>query len=203
MTFAGVRKALSGSTFYGCFGWTPMRKLSSKQNKKTERRNIFQIAVCDRQCTTQCAPAYHRFFPRKKLVKSQFDIKNGTTQPAQVTPISTHRPNNFNHQKKKNKFQLVFLVQNKFYKKTKMCAKKENKVTPRKKLHQKTSRKICQKRKEKILTKEKTRKIYLKQKNIMTKVKIPPEDRIYDRDGYWLRAACVCVKDHSENEVRF
>ena len=37
----------------------------------------------------------------------------------------------------------------------------------------------------------------------MTKVKIPPEDRIYDRDGYWLRAACVCVKDHSENEVRF
>ena len=36
----------------------------------------------------------------------------------------------------------------------------------------------------------------------MTKVKIPPEDRIYDRDGYWLRAACVCVKDHSENEVR-
>jgi len=35
----------------------------------------------------------------------------------------------------------------------------------------------------------------------MTKVKIPPEDRIYDRDGYWLRAACVCVKDHSENEV--
>ena len=84
-----------------------------------------------------------------------------------------------------------------------MCAKKENKVTPRKKLHQKTSRKICQKRKEKILTKEKTRKIYLKQKNIMTKVKIPPEDRIYDRDGYWLRAACVCVKDHSENEVRF
>ena len=45
-----------------------------------------------------------------------------------------------------------------------MCAKKENKVTPRKKLHQKTSRKICQKRKEKILTKEKTRKNLLKQK---------------------------------------
>jgi diphosphoinositol-polyphosphate diphosphatase len=35
----------------------------------------------------------------------------------------------------------------------------------------------------------------------MTKVKIPPEDRIYDSDGYWLRAACVCVKDHSESEV--
>ena len=82
-----------------------------------------------------------------------------------------------------------------------MCAKKENKVTPRWKLHQKTSRKICQKRK-KILTK-KNKKNLLKQKNIMTKVKIPPEDRIYDRDGYWLRAACVCVKDHSENEVRF
>ena len=60
---------------------------------------------------------------------------------------------------------------------------------------------------------EKKRKKYLQRKNkknllktkkyIMTKVKIPPEDRIYDRDGYWLRAACVCVKDHSENEVRF
>ena len=36
----------------------------------------------------------------------------------------------------------------------------------------------------------------------MTKVKLPPEDRIYDVDGYWLRAACVCVKDHSETEVR-
>ena len=83
-----------------------------------------------------------------------------------------------------------------------MCAKKENKVTPRWKLHQKTSRKICQKRKKNTY-KEKTRKIYLNKKNIMTKVKIPPEDRIYDRDGYWLRAACVCVKDHSENEVRF
>ena len=35
----------------------------------------------------------------------------------------------------------------------------------------------------------------------MTKVKIPPQDRIYDVDGYWLRAACVCVKDHSETEV--
>ena len=37
----------------------------------------------------------------------------------------------------------------------------------------------------------------------MTKVKIPPEDRIYDVDGYWLRAACVCVKDQSETEVSF
>ena len=54
---------------------------------------------------------------------------------------------------------------------------------------------FVRKEKKKILTKK-------KQKNIMTKVKIPPEDRIYDRDGYWLRAACVCVKDHSENEVR-
>ena len=35
----------------------------------------------------------------------------------------------------------------------------------------------------------------------MTKVKIPPEERIYDVDGYWLRAACVCVKDQSETEV--
>ena len=35
----------------------------------------------------------------------------------------------------------------------------------------------------------------------MTKVKIPREDRIYDVDGLWLRAACVCVKDHSETEV--
>jgi len=35
----------------------------------------------------------------------------------------------------------------------------------------------------------------------MTKVKTPPANRIYDVDGYWLRAACVCVKDHSENEV--
>ena len=35
----------------------------------------------------------------------------------------------------------------------------------------------------------------------MTKVKIPPEERIYDVDGYWLRAACVCVKDQSESEV--
>lgn len=25
--------------------------------------------------------------------------------------------------------------------------------------------------------------------------------RIYDTDGYWLRAACVCVKDSSESEV--
>lgn len=39
-----------------------------------------------------------------------------------------------------------------------MCAKKENKVTPRWKLHQKTSRKICQKRKEKLLTKKKQEK---------------------------------------------
>ena len=35
----------------------------------------------------------------------------------------------------------------------------------------------------------------------MTKVKIPPEERIYDVDGFWLRAACVCVKDQSETEV--
>ena len=36
----------------------------------------------------------------------------------------------------------------------------------------------------------------------MTKVKIPPEERIYDTDGYWLRASCVCVKDQTESEVR-
>jgi diphosphoinositol-polyphosphate diphosphatase len=35
----------------------------------------------------------------------------------------------------------------------------------------------------------------------MTKVKIAPEDRIYDVDGYWLRAACVCIRDDSEAEV--
>ena len=35
----------------------------------------------------------------------------------------------------------------------------------------------------------------------MTKVKIAPEDRIYDPDGYWRRAACVCVRDDSESEV--
>jgi len=27
------------------------------------------------------------------------------------------------------------------------------------------------------------------------------EARIYDTDGYWLRAACVCVKDSNESEV--
>ena len=36
---------------------------------------------------------------------------------------------------------------------------------------------------------------------IMTKVKTAPEDRIYDVDGFWLRAACVCVKDQKEMEV--
>ena len=36
---------------------------------------------------------------------------------------------------------------------------------------------------------------------IMTKVKCPPEEKIYDDDGFWLRAACVCVKDQSETEV--
>ena len=35
----------------------------------------------------------------------------------------------------------------------------------------------------------------------MTKVKCPPEEKIYDDDGFWLRAACVCVKDQSETEV--
>jgi len=59
---------------------------------------------------------------------------------------------------------------------------------------------FVRKEKKKYLQR-KNKKNLLKQKNIMTKVKIPPEDRIYDRDGYWLRAACVCVKDHSENEV--
>ena len=82
MTFAGVKKALSGSTFYGCFGWKPMRKLSSKQNKKKLRGIYFRS-----RCATGSALHSVRlliivFFPRKKLVKSQFDIKNGTiTQP--------------------------------------------------------------------------------------------------------------------------
>ena len=35
----------------------------------------------------------------------------------------------------------------------------------------------------------------------MTKVKSSVDERIYDVDGYWLRAACVCVKDDSEAEV--
>jgi hypothetical protein len=26
-------------------------------------------------------------------------------------------------------------------------------------------------------------------------------DRIYDCEGFWLRAACVCVRDDSESEV--
>ena len=34
------------------------------------------------------------------------------------------------------------------------------------------------------------------------KIKTPPEDRIYDvDDGFFLRAASVCVKDHNESEV--
>lgn len=34
------------------------------------------------------------------------------------------------------------------------------------------------------------------------KIKTPPEDRIYDdNDGFFLRAASVCVKDHNESEV--
>ena len=35
----------------------------------------------------------------------------------------------------------------------------------------------------------------------MTKVKTNPEDRIYDTDGYWLRAACVCVRGDDEREA--
>ena len=35
----------------------------------------------------------------------------------------------------------------------------------------------------------------------MTKVKMSPDDRIYDSDGLWLRSACVCVRDESESEV--
>ena len=34
------------------------------------------------------------------------------------------------------------------------------------------------------------------------KIKTPPEDRIYDDDdGFFLRAASVCVKDQNESEV--
>ena len=38
---------------------------------------------------------------------------------------------------------------------------------------------------------------------IMTnKIKTPPEDRIYDDDdGFFLRAASVCVRDQNESEV--
>ena len=39
--------------------------------------------------------------------------------------------------------------------------------------------------------------------HIMTnKIKTPPEDRIYDDDdGFFLRAASVCVRDQNESEV--
>ena len=37
----------------------------------------------------------------------------------------------------------------------------------------------------------------------MAKVKIPPEGKIYDSDGFWLRAAAVCVRDESESEVSY
>ena len=34
------------------------------------------------------------------------------------------------------------------------------------------------------------------------KIKTPPEDRIYDDDdGFFLRAASVCVRDKNESEV--
>ena len=34
------------------------------------------------------------------------------------------------------------------------------------------------------------------------KIKTPPEDRIYDDDdGFFLRAASVCVRDQNESEV--
>ena len=36
---------------------------------------------------------------------------------------------------------------------------------------------------------------------MMTKVKTPPEDLIYDIDHFFLRAACVCVRDETEAEV--
>ena len=62
---------------------------------------------------------------------------------------------------------------------------------------------LSEKKRKKYLQRKNKKNLLKTKKNIMTKVKIPPEDRIYDRDGYWLRAACVCVKDHSENEVRF
>ena len=35
------------------------------------------------------------------------------------------------------------------------------------------------------------------------KVELPIEERIYDSNGFLLRAACVCVKDSSENEVNY
>lgn len=39
-------------------------------------------------------------------------------------------------------------------------------------------------------------------RNNISKVKIPPEGKIYDSDGFWLRAAAVCVRDDSESEVK-
>ena len=36
------------------------------------------------------------------------------------------------------------------------------------------------------------------------KIKTPPEDRIYDDDdGFFLRAASVCVRDQNESEVLY
>lgn len=91
---------------------------------------------------------------------------------------------------------------NKFYKKQKCVPKKKIKLLLVGNYIRRHQERFVRKEKKKYLQR-KNKKNLLKQKNIMTKVKIPPEDRIYDRDGYWLRAACVCVKDHSENEVRF
>ena len=35
------------------------------------------------------------------------------------------------------------------------------------------------------------------------KVELPIEERIYDSNGFLLRAATVCVKDSSESEVKY
>ena len=43
---------------------------------------------------------------------------------------------------------------------------------------------------------------FAKDTNMTDKIKTPPEDRIYDDDdGFFLRAASVCVKDQNESEV--
>ena len=134
MTFAGVKKALSGSTFYGCFGWKPMRKLSSKQNKKKLRGIYFRS-----RCATGSALHSVRlliivFFQEKNSSNHNLTLKMEQLlshrwplfQPTVQTTLTTKR--------KKQVSTCVFSPKQ-ILQKTKMCAKKENKVTPRKKLH--------------------------------------------------------------------
>ena len=76
-----------------------------------------------------------------------------------MTPISTHRPNEFIHQKKKpNKFQLVFLVQNKFYKKQKCVPKKKIKLLLVRNYIRRHQERFVRKEKKKYLQKKKQEK---------------------------------------------